>query len=63
MEIWPEISLQLPTVLEWAGTGPANLPGLAQKHQCPHRAVSIPSGVWQQPWTNSGGLEKVHVLR
>lgn len=40
VEIWTEISLQLPTALGWAGTGPANLPGLAQKCQCPPREPS-----------------------
>lgn len=40
MEIWPEISLQLPTALKWAGTGLANLPGLAQKDKCPPREQS-----------------------
>lgn len=40
MEIWPEISLRLPTALKWAGTGPANLPGLAQNDKCPPRQQS-----------------------
>lgn len=35
MEIWKDISLQLPTAPGWAGTGNANLPGLAREHQCP----------------------------
>lgn len=35
MEICTEISLQLPTALGWARAGPANLPSLVQKHQCP----------------------------
>lgn len=40
MEIWTKISLLLPTALGWAETGPANFPGLAQKHQCPSREQS-----------------------
>lgn len=40
MEIWTKISLLLPTALGWAETGPANFPGLDQKHQCPSREQS-----------------------
>lgn len=64
MEIWPEISLQLPTALEWAGTGPRQSSGVSSEApMSTQRAVSIPSGMRQQPWTSPGGLEKVHVLR
>ena len=37
MEIWTDISLQLPTAQGWARTGKANLPKVAQEHQCPPR--------------------------
>lgn len=58
MEIWTKISLQLPSALGWAGTGPANIPGLAQKHQCPSREQSAFSGMRQPLRTSPGGSGK-----
>lgn len=60
MEIWTDISLQLLTVLGWAGTGYTNLPNVALKHQCPPgEQPAFPqasgssggqvSGVWKRP--------------
>ena len=62
MEIWTDISLQLPTAQGWAGTagtGGANLPDVAQEHQCsPREKPAVPralgsrggqvSGVWRR---------------
>lgn len=59
MEIWTDISLQLPMAPGWARTGHTNLPRVNQEHQClPREQPAFPralgscrqqvSGVWKR---------------
>lgn len=60
MEIWTDISLQLPTAQGWAGTGGANPPDVAQEHQCPPKEKpAFPRALGSRAGQVSGGLEKV----